>query len=135
LEPTHVVTCFLRRGSKVLVLRRSQRVLTHKGLWAGVSGYIEPDEEPVETAFKELLEEVSATPEQLELVNQAEPLVFEDVPTGTLWAVHPFLFDDLGVDVTTDWEHVEHRWIEPEEMGSLDTVPMLQETLEAALGQ
>jgi 8-oxo-dGTP diphosphatase len=134
MEPTHVVTCFLRRGDRVLVLRRSQRVLTHRGLWAGVSGYIEPGEEPLDTAYKELLEEVEARREQVELVRQAEPLVFEDVPTGTRWAVHPFLFEDLGVEVRTDWEHVEHRWIEPRELESLETVPRLRDTLDAALG-
>ncbi len=135
MEPTHVVTCFLRRGTKVLVLRRSQRVRTHRGLWAGVSGYIERDEEPLETAYKELREEVSAEPDQVHLVRQAEALVLFDEPTGTLWAVHPFLFDDRGVSVRTDWEHVEHRWIEPRELESLDTVPGLGRTLAAALGQ
>ena len=62
-------------------------------------------------------------------------IVFEDPPTGTMWAVHPFLFDDLGVEVRTDWEHVESRWIEPDELELLDTVPYLKETLEAALGR
>lgn len=107
---------------------------THKGLWAGVSGYVEVDETPLETAYKEMLEELTAGADQVHLVRQAEPLVFEDPATGTLWAVHPFLFDDLGVDVRFDWEHVECRWIEPEEIGSLETVPGLKETLEAALG-
>lgn len=133
-EPTHVVTCFLRRGDRVLVLRRSEGVRTHQGLWAGVSGYVEPGEAPLETAYKELLEEVSATPERVRLVREGEVLVFEDAPTGTWWAVHPFLFDDLGVEVRLDWEHTEHRWIRPGELGDLDAVPCLGRTLEAALG-
>jgi 8-oxo-dGTP pyrophosphatase MutT (NUDIX family) len=132
-EPIHVVTCFLMRGTRILILRRSQEVKTHKGLWAGVSGYIEPGEEPLDTALKELGEEVTARPNQVNLVREAEPLVFRDEPTDTLWAVHPFLFDDLGVSVRTDWEHVEHRWIDPLELGEYDTVPKLRETLEAAL--
>jgi 8-oxo-dGTP pyrophosphatase MutT (NUDIX family) len=95
---------------------------------------VEPGEVPLQTAYKELEEEVGAQRSQLTFVREAEPIVFEDPPTGTLWAVHPFLFDDLGVEVTLDWENVESRWIEPEELDSFDTVPFLKETLEAALG-
>lgn len=133
-EPVHVVTCFLRRGSRVLVLKRSQLVRTNKGLWAGVSGYIEPGETPRETAYKELAEEVAARPEEVRLVREGPPLTFLDRENGATWVVHPFLFDDLGVEVETDWEHTEHAWVEPEELGSLDTVIGLARTLEAALG-
>jgi len=133
-DTTHVVTCFLRRGDRVLVLRRSEAVRTHRGLWAGVSGYVEPGETPLETAYKELEEELSASADQVRLVREGEPLTFEDEPTGTWWRVHPFLFDDLGVTVRTDWEHTEHRWIQPEELLDLETVPCLLGTLEAALG-
>lgn len=39
-----VVTCFLLRrardGDRILILRRSQRVGTYRGRWAGVSAYI-----------------------------------------------------------------------------------------------
>ena len=119
----------------MLVLKRSQRVGTHRGLWAGVSGYIEMGEQPRETAMKELQEEVSARIGQLRLVREAPPVTFEDPPAGKVWTVHPFLFDDLGVDVHTDWEHTEHRWVTPEELGSLETVPRLRDVLAAALGE
>jgi 8-oxo-dGTP pyrophosphatase MutT (NUDIX family) len=128
-----VVTCFLRRGTRVLILKRSQDVRTNKGKWAGVSGYVEADETPIETAYKELKEEVAAGPDVLELVRQAEPLTFRDREHDTIWVVHPFLFDDRGVDVVLDWEHTEHVWIEPRQLGSYDTVASLGRTLEAAL--
>ena len=133
-EPTHVVTCFLRRGDRVLILRRSQDVLTNKDRWAGVSGYVEPGEEPVQTAYKEMEEEVGARPEQIRLVREAEPIVLLDEEHGTEWAVHPFLFDDLGVEVVLDWEHTESRWVELGELERYDTVMSLGETLDAALG-
>ena len=41
MEERHVVTCFLEHGGEIPLLRRSQRVGTYKGRWAGVSGYIE----------------------------------------------------------------------------------------------
>ena len=119
-DATHVVTC-------------STGVKTNKEKWAGVSGYVEPGERPIETAYKELEEETSARPDQLSLLRVAEPLVFRDDVHDTTWVVHPFLFDDLGVEVVLDWEHTEFTWIEPEEIGSYDTVISLRRTLEAAL--
>ena len=131
--PIHVVTCFLRRGTQVLILKRSQDVKTNKGKWAGVSGYVEVDETPIQTAYKELEEEVTAKPDQIELVRQAEPLTFLDHVHDTAWVVHPFLFDDLGVDIVLDWENTEYVWIEPHQLGSFDTVKSLSRTLEAAM--
>ncbi len=133
--PVHVVTCFLRRGDRILVLKRSMGVRTNKGKWAGVSGYVEPGEKPRETAYKEMEEEISARPEQVRLVREAPPLTFEDAEHDTTWVVHPFLFDDLGVDVVLDWEHTQLAWIEPSQMASLDTVVSLRRTLDAALGR
>lgn len=132
--PIHVVTCFLRRGPRVLVLKRSMGVRTNKGRWAGVSGYVEPGETPRETAYKELEEEISARSDQMDLVREAPPLTLLDVEHDTTWVVHPFLFDDQGVHVVLDWEHTEYAWIEPSTLGSLDTVAGLRRTLDAALG-
>ncbi|MCK4969359.1 MAG: NUDIX domain-containing protein [Thermoplasmata archaeon] len=117
----------------VLLLKRSLSVKTNKGKWAGVSGYVEVGETPLETAYKELEEEVAARPGLVRLVREAKPLTFLDTEHDTTWVVHPFLFDDLGVEVVLDWEHTEFRWIEPEELGSFDTVVSLRRTLEAAL--
>lgn len=130
-----MVTCFIRRpDGRVLVLRRSELVGTHKGKWSGVSGYIEASATPFATAYKELREEVGARFEQLRFVREAQMIMLDDPLTGKRWAVHPFLFDDLGVEVVLDWENVEHRWITPEELSGLDTVPGLREALDVALG-
>lgn len=117
----------------ILLLKRSLGVKTNKGKWAGVSGYVEVGETPLETAYKELGEEIAARPGLVRLVREAEPLTFLDTEHDTTWVVHPFLFDDLGIEVVLDWEHTEFRWIEPEELGSFDTVVSLKRTLDAAL--
>ena len=53
-----VVTCLLTHKGKLLILKRSEKVRTYKGMWGGVAGYIEEDEDPYETAIKEIREEV-----------------------------------------------------------------------------
>ena len=56
-----VVTNFLRYRGKILLLQRSSKVRTHRGKWAGVSGYIEGDEDPAERAIIEIKEETRIT--------------------------------------------------------------------------
>jgi 8-oxo-dGTP pyrophosphatase MutT (NUDIX family) len=132
-ETIHVVTCILRKGDHVLILKRSRGVKTNKEKWAGVSGYVESDERPIETAYKELEEETSARHDQVRLVREAVPLVFDDTAHDTVWIVHPFLFEDLGVEIVLDWEHTEHAWIDLRDLGNYDTVIGFSKTLEAAL--
>src|SRR5262249_21058093 len=58
LRPTHVVTCLLLRTdqqeTRMLLLRRSQRVGSYRGRWAGVSGFVEPNVSPDEQAYTEI---------------------------------------------------------------------------------
>ena len=55
-----VVTSFIRHRGKILVLRRSEKVGTYKGKWAGVSGYLE-DPTPLAQALREINEETGLT--------------------------------------------------------------------------
>lgn len=127
-----VVTCFLlRRGppDEVLLLRRSDRVGTYRGRWAGVSGHLET-ESPLEQAYRELDEEVSLGREDVRLLVQDEPVVIEDHEIDTRWTVYLFLFEALKPDrVRLDWEHTESRWVRPEEVRDMETVPGLAEGL------
>src|SRR5262249_20579422 len=131
---THVVTCFLlRRDSaedRVLLVRRSDRVGTYRGAWAGISGFVEPGVTPLEQAYTELREEAGLSPDDLQLLRTGTPLGVRDGALGRAWVVHPFLF--LLADperVQTDWEAVAHQWIVPAAIASFETGPQLAETL------
>ena len=41
---TNIVTSFIIDDDKILILKRSEKVKSMKGLWAGVSGIIEKDD-------------------------------------------------------------------------------------------
>jgi 8-oxo-dGTP pyrophosphatase MutT (NUDIX family) len=123
-----VVTCFLRHDGRILVLRRSAKVRTYPGKWAGVSGGIEAAT-PLAQAYQEVAEEAGLGQDEVELAGQGAPLDVEDLEAGVSWRVHPFLFDVRDPSrVRLDWEHAESRWVHPEEIGTLDTVPKLKET-------
>jgi len=130
-EGTHVVTCFLEHGSKIPLFRRSQRVSTYRGKWAGISGYIEVGNTPFEQALEEIREEARLDKRDIELVKEGQPLEVIDEQLGRKWIVHPYRFRVLNPEkIGVDWEHVELKWIDPLDIGKYDTVPKLVETWE-----
>jgi 8-oxo-dGTP diphosphatase len=128
-----VVTVFLTHRSKILVLKRSGAVGTYKGHWAGVSGYVESDD-PLEQAYTEMAEEVGLRKRDVTLVKAGKPLEIVDEAQDRAWRVHPFLFAVHEPDkIRLDWENIAMRWILPEEIDQLKTVPALRETLERVI--
>lgn len=130
LEVVHVVTAFLRSAGGILLLKRSQEVKSFPGHWAGVSGFLEEDEDPLLRARLEIHEETGIS--VAELVSSGD-VVYARGDRGPVWAVHPFLFEVDRRDVSLDWEHIEFRWIAPEELDKYETVPKLAEALRSAL--
>ena len=133
-ELQDVVTVFLTHRSKILVLKRSREVGTYKGHWAGVSGYLE-SEDPLKQAYSEMAEEVGLSEQDVTLLKAGKPLEIVDDAQDRAWRVHPFLFSVHEPDtIRLDWENIEMRWILPEEIDQLKTVPALKETLERVIG-
>ena len=129
-----VVTVFLTLDGKVLVLKRSDKVRTYKGHWAGVSGYLE-SADPLEQAYEEMFEEMGLDKDDVSLVKMGKPLEVIDAVGEHVWQVHPFLFAVHSPDkIRLDWENVEMRWVFPEEIVQLQTVPALKEALDRVIG-
>jgi len=133
---TNVVSCFLIHDNKVLLLKRSNKVKTYKGLWGGVAGYVESEETPDQTALKEIREEAGLTEDDVVFVKKGDPVSFSDSYEGVTynWVVHPFVFEVLDKDkVHIDWEHSEYRWISPADINKYKTAPHLKEIISKML--
>lgn len=138
LRPTHVVTCFLERTDeqepRILIVRRSQRVGSYHGHWAGISGFIEPDVTPDEQAYLEIGEETGLLPERVRMLRRGKVVEHRDEALGRHFYIHPFLFHVVTPeDVKIDWEASEFRWIPPSELLQYETVPKLSEAFASAL--
>ena len=89
-----VVSCVVMdEKGNILILKRSDKVRTYKGCWSGVAGYIEKDEHPIDTAYKELSEEVKLERDDVELILEGDPVEFIDVYEKEQydWKIYPFL--------------------------------------------
>lgn len=132
-EMPQVVTCIIKCDGKILLLKRSNKVGTYRGLWGGVAGFVEENEEPFDTALKEIFEETGIRKDHVFLAARGHPIEFIDVYEGKTyeWTIYPFLFHLKNQEpVHIDWEHTEFRWIHPTEIGNYDTVPHLKEVVQ-----
>ena len=131
MKMRRVVTAFLAHDGKILLLKRSSKVRTYPGCWAGISGSIEQDDKsPDERVLKEIREETGLCPEDIQFVRKGKPVKIEDV--NRLWMIYPFLYNVPNPDkIYTNWEHTEKQWIEPGAITAYHTVPNLAQTLDS----
>jgi 8-oxo-dGTP pyrophosphatase MutT (NUDIX family) len=135
LERREVVTAFLRRQGRILVVRRSGRVGSYRGRWSGISGHLE-ESTALAQALREIREEAGVGEAEVRLVRDGAPLEVPAFDLGVLWVVHPFLFELAdSAEIRLDWENTELAWVEPERLAELQTVPSLSEALRACEGE
>ena len=127
----HVVTSIVISKGKVLLLRRSDKVGSFKGRWAGVSGFIGGHEADEEAARRELLEEIGM--DSPRITRRIDPQMFRD--RDNVWCVHPFLVEAKEPRIRTDWEHEKHEWVSPDKIKDYPTVPGLRQVICSLLGQ
>ena len=130
MRSTKIVTSFITDNKKFLLLKRSQKVKTMKGLWAGISGIIEKDEEPLTRAKIEIFEELGIPEESISLLNTAEQIKVESPQyKNHQWEIFPFLFEVKEPKIKLNWENSEYTWINPDELTNYETVPNLDKVL------
>ena len=130
MHKTKIVTAFLTNSDKILLLKRSQKVKTMKNLWAGISGLIEGDEEPLSRAKIEIFEEVGIEDTNIKLIKEGGSIVIESPQyVNHQWEVFPFLFSCKNREIKLNWENSDSKWIEIDEINNFSTVPSLDKVL------
>ncbi|HXV38436.1 MAG TPA: NUDIX domain-containing protein [Nitrosopumilaceae archaeon] len=126
---TKIVTSFLSNEEKYLILKRSENVKSMRGLWGGVSGIIEGDEEPLQRAKIEIFEETGISENNLALARTASQMQVSSQYSNHGWIIHPFLFTIKESKIKLNWENSEFRWISPDDISKYRTVPSLDKVL------
>ncbi len=127
MRSTKIVTSFIKDNEKLLILKRSDKVKSMKGLWAGISGIIERNEVPLKRAKIEIFEEVGITEDKIILVRSAKEMrVNSPQYENHEWEIFPFLFEAENPVIRLNWENSEFKWINVEELENYETVPSLK---------
>ena len=130
MRSTRIITAFIKNNDKILILKRSDKVRSMKGLWSGVSGIIENDEIPTNRAKIEIFEEVGIKENKINLVKSVEKIKISSPQyENHEWEVFPFLFETKETEIKLNWENSEHKWINVNELKNYETVPSLDKIL------
>lgn len=130
MRSTRIVTSFIKYNDQILILKRSEKVRSMKGLWSGVSGIIENNETPIDRAKIEIFEEVGIKEKEIKLVKKLEKMkISSQQYKNHEWEIFPFLFETKNGNITLNWENSEFKWILPKELKNYQTVPSLEKIL------
>ena len=130
MRSTKIVTSFITKDEKFLLLKRSEKVKSMKGLWAGISGIIENNEEPLKRAKIEIFEELGIKEDQIKLLKAAAQMrVVSPQYKNHEWEIYPFLFEVSNTEIKLNWENSEYKWISADELNNYKTVPNLEKVL------
>ena len=130
MRSTRIITAFIKNNNKILILKRSDKVRSMKGLWSGVSGIIENNEIPINRAKIEIFEEVGIKKSKINLVKSIEKIkITSPQYENHEWEVFPFLFETKETEIKLNWENSEHKWINVNELKNYETVPSLDKIL------
>ena len=130
MRKTSVVTSFLNYNNKILILKRSEKIRTMKGLWSGISGIIENNETPISRAKIEIFEEVGISEKHITLIKSTKEFTIESPQyKNQQWIIFPFFFTTDTNSIKLNWENSDFRWIEVGQLKEFNTVPSLERIL------
>jgi len=117
VEADGVTVAIINRGKILLIKRVNFPLISNPGIWVFVQGGRKRGEEHIETAYREIHEEVSLGKEHLELVfEKKDVLMFDAVKKKHKWKNAFFIFQSKTQDVKTNYESQGHRWAHFEEL-------------------
>ena len=128
-----VVIIFLRYKDKILLLKRSKKVLAYKRKWSVVAGFLDEIKPIQEKTLEEIQEELGMNEDDILKIHIGEPYEFQDTEINRTWIRCPVLVDlKMESLPRLDWEHDEYKWVKREQLKDFDIVPNTIKSLDYA---
>jgi len=122
------VTVLVFRGDRVLAMQRASTEAAGAGLWEGISGRVEADEDPLVAAEREVVEESG-----LRVRVRPRPVdTYAARRGGEPMTVIVFRAEHEAGEVVLSVEHDAHRWCELDELTELGVPARLIEAAHRA---
>ena len=130
MRSTRIITAFIKNNKKILILKRSNKVRSMKGLWSAVSGIIENNENPTDRAKIEIYEELGIKKDKIILLKKLEKIKISSPQyENHEWEIFSYLFETKETEIKLNWENSNFRWIDFDDLKNYETVPSLEKIL------
>jgi len=127
-----VITVFVKYKDKIILLKRSDKVGNYCGKWSTVTGFLDELKPLHEKVFEELEEELGVEKSIISSILMGKSFKLIDKNINKTWIIHPILVELQEMPkIKLDYEHIEFKWIKPEELNNFDTVPKLEKSLKS----
>ena len=118
-------------GDRFVMLHRPSTSRSYPGRWSLVSGKMEAGESPVDTARREILEEVGIVVGDASGTIDALVVREGDI----IWKVHPFIFEvPEGIEPRINSENTEYRLCGIDDLDEMELVPLTKDAVIRLIG-
>ncbi len=125
-----ILLCFIEYDGEFLLLKRSEKVLTYRGLWSTVAGFIDEPKPLAKKVLEELDEELGIQHPLVQSLYFAKPYEFNDVQAGRSWTRCVSLATLKNrPDIVIDGEHEAYTWKRPSQFNGYSFPPGFEESL------
>jgi isopentenyldiphosphate isomerase len=131
-----VIGIFVKYGDEILLLKRSDKVRTYKGLWGMVAGYLDEAKPVMQKALEEIKEELGIILNEQDIlsVKIADPFEFKDNAANKTWLTCNILIElKKKPKIKLDWEHTEYKWVKLEDIKNFNKIPSFEQSLKRVL--
>ncbi len=123
------VAVLVLRDGEVLAMRRAATKDAGAGLWEAVSGRLEPDEEPLDGARREVAEETG-----LEVALETRPwTAYAARRNGVPMLLVTYRAAWRAGEVVRSAEHDAHDWMDADRFAASSRIPKLVDAVRSAL--
>lgn len=116
--------------SKMLLVKRSQKVSDFKDLWHVVAGHLDECVSIRQKMIEELAEEVNIQEDAIKSMHYLKPFEYKTNGSSKLWVVIPVVVTLKKEPlIQLDWENTDYAWITEKDLGNFKLVPGNQKLL------
>ncbi|MEM0201362.1 MAG: NUDIX domain-containing protein [Candidatus Micrarchaeaceae archaeon] len=115
-----IAAIIINKKSKLILLikRRNIPIIQNRGIWSFLFGGKEKNETYLETAYREIKEEISFNKNDLKLMYKPVKTLIKDTRYKKSWYNHLFIFTTDRSDIKLSFENSNYRWANPKDIFS-----------------
>lgn len=115
-----VISCIVKHGEKILIVKRSKDMNIYPGLWNGIGGFLDDEKSLEEKIKEELNEETGINENEIISIKHGEIFDLDDPAIGKTWIIYPALVEVATDNIVLDWEAEEYRWVDYGELKNFE---------------